>query len=181
MKGRYMTHWRDPAKDPRQEAKSNVITRAGFERMQGLYHHLTSVRRPELSRKTGEAAAQGDRSENADYTYNKRELNKTISRIRYLGKRLDELTIVDRAPDDPNRIFFAAYVTLEDDNGEELELRIVGPDETVPDKRWISVDSPMARALLGKRLDDDVDVAAPAGVTHYIVTEIRYDNAGGTS
>lgn len=174
MKGRNMTRWRDPAKDPRQEAKTNVITRAGYEHLQGLHQHLSRVRRPELSQKVGEAAAQGDRSENADYTYSKRELNKTIGRIRYLEKRLDELKVVDRLPDDPERVFFAAYVCLEDDNGDELHVRIVGPDETAPDKKWISVDSPLARAILGKRLDDDVTFEAPGGDQHYIVTAIHY-------
>lgn len=175
MKGRNMTRWRDPAKDPRQEAKSNVITRAGFERLQGLYNHLVKERRPELSKKTGEAAAQGDRSENADYTYNKRELNKTIGRIRYLGNRLDELTVVDRTPEDTSRVFFAAWVTLEDEQGDELDIRIVGPDETNPEKGWISVDAPLSRALLGKHLDDEIEFEAPSGQQTYIVTAIRYD------
>ncbi|WP_081803599.1 transcription elongation factor GreB [Halotalea alkalilenta] len=174
MKGRNMTRWRDPAKDPRQEPKSNLITRPGFERMQGLYEHLRSERRPELSRKVAEAAAQGDRSENADYTYNKRELNKTIARIRYLGKRLDELTVVERKPDDRERVFFAAYVCLEDDHGEELRLRLVGPDETDGKRGWISIDAPLARALLGKRLDDEIEVETPGGLRRYVIIEIDY-------
>ncbi|MCM5704839.1 transcription elongation factor GreB [Larsenimonas salina] len=175
MKGRNMTRWRDPAKDPRQEKKTDLITPEGFARIEGLLDHLTRVRRPELSRKTGEAAAQGDRSENADYTYNKRELNKTISRIAYLQKRLDALTVVDRLPDDQSKVFFGAWVTLEDDDGEEMTVRLVGPDETDNKRRWVSVDAPLARALLGKPLDADVEVAAPGGTTRYLITDIRYE------
>lgn len=174
MKGRNMTRWRDPAKDPRQEKKSNLITPQGFARLKGIHDHLSRVRRPELSAKVGEAAALGDRSENADYTYNKKELNRVIARIRYLGKRLDELQVVDRLPADTERVYFGAFVTLEDENGEEMSIRIVGHDETDTGKRWISVDAPLARALLGKGLDDDVTVAAPGGETTYIITDIAY-------
>ncbi|WP_017430067.1 transcription elongation factor GreB [Vreelandella jeotgali] len=174
MKGRNMTRWRDPAKDPRQEAKSNVITAEGAERLRGILDHLSRVKRPALSAKVGEAAAQGDRSENADYTYNKKELGRVLGRIRYLTKRLDELQVVDRLPANTHRVYFGAFVELEDDDGETLALRIVGHDETDTSKRWISVDAPLARALLGKAVDDDVTVAAPGGEQHYIVTGIRY-------
>ncbi|GAB2797425.1 transcription elongation factor GreB [Halomonas shantousis] len=174
MKGRNMTRWRDPAKDPRQEKKSHLITPEGYARLKGIHDHLARVRRPELSAKVGEAAALGDRSENADYTYNKKELNRVIARIRYLGKRLDELQVVDRLPADRDRVYFGAFVTLEDENGEEMAIRIVGHDETDTAKRWISVDAPLARALLGKALDDDVTVSAPGGETSYIITEIAY-------
>ncbi|WP_089730149.1 transcription elongation factor GreB [Modicisalibacter muralis] len=174
MKGRNMTRWRDPAKDPRQEKKSHLITPQGYARLKGIHEHLSRVRRPELSAKVGEAAALGDRSENADYTYNKKELNRVIARIRYLGKRLDELQVVDRLPADTERIYFGAFVTLEDDSGDELAIRIVGHDETDTQRHWISVDAPLARALLGKGLDDDVTVAAPGGETTYIVTAIDY-------
>ncbi|SDM00314.1 transcription elongation factor GreB [Modicisalibacter muralis] len=169
-----MTRWRDPAKDPRQEKKSHLITPQGYARLKGIHEHLSRVRRPELSAKVGEAAALGDRSENADYTYNKKELNRVIARIRYLGKRLDELQVVDRLPADTERIYFGAFVTLEDDSGDELAIRIVGHDETDTQRHWISVDAPLARALLGKGLDDDVTVAAPGGETTYIVTAIDY-------
>ena len=169
-----MTRWRDPAKDPRQEKKSNLITPQGYARLKGIHDHLSRVRRPEISAKVGEAAALGDRSENADYTYNKKELNRVIARIRYLGKRLDELQVVDRLPADTDRVYFGAFVTLEDEDGEEMRIRIVGHDETDTGRRWISVDAPLARALLGKTLDDDVSVAAPGGETTYIVTDIEY-------
>lgn len=174
MKGRNMTRWRDPAKDPRQEPKSNVITAEGAARMRGILEHLSRVKRPALSTKVGEAAAQGDRSENADYTYNKKELNRVIARIRYLTKRLDELQVIDRLPADTGKVFFGAFVELEDEHGEMLSLRIVGHDETDTQKRWISVDAPLAKALLGKQIDDDVRVSAPGGDSLYSINAIRY-------
>lgn len=180
MKGRNMTRWRDPAKDPRQEPKSNLITVEGAARLRGILDHLSRVKRPALSAKVGEAAALGDRSENADYTYNKKELNRVIARIRYLTKRLDELTVVDRLPADTDRVYFGAFVTLEDDDGEETRIRIVGHDETDTAKRWISVDAPLAKALLGKSLDDEVTVAAPGGDASYIITGIEYRRPAST-
>ncbi|QEA39232.1 transcription elongation factor GreB [Pistricoccus aurantiacus] len=179
MQGRNMTRWRDPAKDPRQEPKSPLITAEGQARLQGILEHLSRVKRPALSAKVGEAAALGDRSENADYTYNKKELNRVIARIRYLTKRLEEVQVVDRLPADRGKVYFGAFVTLalitpEDEAGEELEIRIVGHDETDTQKRWISVDAPLARALLGKSLDDEATVAAPGGSTTYLITEIHY-------
>lgn len=174
MKGRNMTRWRDPAKDPRQAPKSNLITAEGAARLRGILDHLSRVKRPALSTKVGEAAALGDRSENADYTYNKKELNRVIARIRYLTKRLDELQVVDRLPADTDKIFFGAFVSLEDEEGEALELRIVGHDEIDTQKRWISIDSPMAKALLGKQADDDIEVATPNGQAFYTVIKVLY-------
>ncbi|WP_075879052.1 transcription elongation factor GreB [Vreelandella massiliensis] len=174
MKGRHMTRWRDPAKDPRQEPKSNVITAEGAARLRGILDHLSRVKRPALSTKVGEAAALGDRSENADYTYNKKELNRVIARIRYLTKRLDELQVIDRLPADTSKVFFGAFVALEDEEGETLDIRLVGHDETDTTKHWISVDAPLAKALLGKEVDDEVTVTTPAGDTTYLITAIDY-------
>ncbi|UXZ55142.1 transcription elongation factor GreB [Halomonas sp. 7T] len=174
MKGRNMTRWRDPAKDPRQAPKSNLITAEGAARLRNILDHLTRVKRPEISAKVGEAAAQGDRSENADYTYNKKELNRVIARIRYLTLRLDELQVVDRLPANTDKVFFGAFVDLEDEKGEALSIRIVGHDEIDTQKRWISIDAPMAKALLGKEVDDDVTVLTPNGETLYTITAIRY-------
>lgn len=174
MKGRNMTRWRDPAKDPRQAPKSNLITAEGAARLRGILDHLSRVKRPALSAKVGEAAALGDRSENADYTYNKKELNRVIARIRYLTIRLDELQVVDRLPSNLDKIFFGAFVDLEDEEGEALQIRIVGHDEIDTQKRWISIDAPMAKALLGKQVDDDVKVLTPNGEVFYTVTDIRY-------
>lgn len=174
MKGRNMTRWRDPSKDPRQEKKTDLITPEGYQRLKSLCDHLRRERRPALSQKVAEAAAQGDRSENADYTYNKRELNKTLSRIRYLERRLDALTVVNRVPDQQDKVFFGAFVRLEDESGTPLEIRIVGPDEIDTQRRWISIDAPMARALLGKSLDDDVTVMTPEGERHYVIEHVAY-------
>lgn len=174
MKGRNMTRWRDPAKDPRQQPKSNLITAEGAARLRAVLDHLSRVKRPAISAKVGEAAAQGDRSENADFTYNKKELNRVIARIGYLTKRLDELQIVDRLPADTSKVFFGAYVDLEDESGEQVHLRIVGHDEIDTKKRWISIDAPMAKALLGKEVDDDITVLTPNGETFYTITAIRY-------
>ena len=135
MKGRNMTRWRDPAKDPRQAPKSNLITAEGASRLRAILDHLSRVKRPAISAKVGEAAAQGDRSENADYTYNKKELNRVIARIT-LTKRLDELQVVDRLPADTSKVFFGAYVSLEDENGEQVHLRVVGHD-VIDTKNWL--------------------------------------------
>lgn len=121
-----------------------------------------------------EAAKNGDRSENGDYIYGKRRLREIDSRVRFLNKRLDELQIVDRLPDDPDKVYFGAWVTLEDEDGEEVAWRIVGPDEFDLAAQKLSMDSPLARALLGKRLDDEVSVASPSGQQRYIIAAIEY-------
>lgn len=170
-----MQRWRDPAKDPRREKKTNLITQQGYDALQGERDFLWKERHPELAQKVKEAAAQGDRSENADYTYNKQLLNKTLSRIRYLDQRLDALTIVDKKPDDLTRAFFSAYVELEHESGEILNVQIVGPDEADMQRGKINIDAPMARAMLGKGPDDEIKVQAPNGEQVYYVVSIRYD------
>ena len=125
-----------------------------------------------------EAAKNGDRSENGDYIYGKRRLREIDSRVRFLNKRLDELQVVDRAPNDTGKVFFGAWVTLEDEAGAQTRWRIVGPDEFDLGKGKLSMDSPMARALLGKRLDDEVRVRSPSGEKTYYITRIGY---GGES
>ncbi|MDX1697217.1 MAG: GreA/GreB family elongation factor, partial [Thiohalobacterales bacterium] len=115
-----------------------------------------------------------DRSENAEYIYRKKELREIDRRIRYLQKRLPELNVVKEPPADPDRIFFGAVVTLEDDNGVQKDMRIVGADEFDPAKGWISIDSPMARALLGKQADDDIRVETPSGLSHYCIVAVSY-------
>lgn len=120
------------------------------------------------------AAAEGDRSENAEYIYRKKELRELDRRIRYLQKRIPDLKVVHDVPDNPERIFFAAYVTLETDDGKQVEYRIVGPDEIDHEKGNISVDSPLARALLGKMIDDEVVIHVADGRKQYFVVAIRY-------
>jgi transcription elongation factor GreB len=121
-----------------------------------------------------EAAAQGDRSENAEYIYGKKRLREIDRRVRYLQKRLGAITVVERAPDDPTRIFFGAWVRLEDEAGNESEYRIVGSDETDPHRGYISIDAPLARALLKKTVDDEVTVKLPKGEATFTILAVRY-------
>ncbi len=120
------------------------------------------------------AAAEGDRSENAEYIYRKKELRELDRRIRYLQKRIPDLKVIHDMPDDPGRVFFAAYIKLENDDGKEVEYRIVGPDEIDHEKGNISVDSPLARALIGKTVDDEVVIHVADGRKQYFVIAIRY-------
>jgi transcription elongation factor GreB len=137
-------------------------------------HQLWKVERPQVTAAVHEAAKNGDRSENGDYIYGKKRLREIDSRVRFLNKRLDELQVVDRPPDDQDKVFFGAWVTLEDEDGEERRYRIVGPDEFDLKQDKLSMDSPMARALLGKRLDDEVTVSSPAGEQGFCITAIDY-------
>jgi transcription elongation factor GreB len=121
-----------------------------------------------------EAAKNGDRSENGDYIYGKRRLREIDSRVRFLSKRLEVLTVVDRLPDDHSKIFFGAWVTLEDDDGNEKVYQIVGPDEFDVTKQKLSMDSPLAKAMLGKRLDDEIILKKPEGEEVYYITKIEY-------
>lgn len=133
-------------------------------------------RRSGVTRALAAAAAEGDRSENAEYIYRKKELREIDRRIRYLQKRLPELKVVDATPSNPEQIFFGATVTLEDESGAEHCFRIVGADEFEPAKGWISIDSPMARALLKKAVDDEVTVQTGHSRRHYVVTEVSYSS-----
>jgi transcription elongation factor GreB len=135
---------------------------------------LWRVERPKVTQAVSEAAALGDRSENAEYIYGKKRLREIDRRVRYLQKRIPDLKVIDRPPDDAARIFFGAWVRLEDAEGNEHEYRIVGPDEFDPHKGWISIDAPLARALLKKTVDDEVRVALPKGETTFLVTEVQY-------
>lgn len=163
-----MGRWRPPA--PR---KSPYITAEGFSRLQAETQGLWE-RRKDVTKALAAAAAEGDRSENAEYIYRKKELREIDRRIRYLQKRLPELQIVKESAADTSRIFFGAWVTLEDEDGHETILRIVGPDEFDPTKGWISMDAPMARALLKKTVDDEVTVHTPAGEKHYFIVDVHY-------
>ena len=160
---------------------SAYITPQGAQRLRDELHHLWRVKRPQVTQAVSEAAAQGDRSENAEYIYGKKQLREIDRRIRFLQKRLDALVIVDRTTKDTSRIYFGAWVRLETDRGETVEYRIVGPDEFDLEKGLISIDSPLACALLKKTVDDEVSLALSRGVTVYTVLEIRYspfDEAG---
>ena len=153
---------------------SKLITPDGLKRLRDELDHLWRVERPKVTQAVSEAAAMGDRSENAEYIYDKKRLREIDRRVRFLQKRIPDLKVVDRAPDDPRRIFFGAWVRIEDEDGNEHEYRIVGPDEFDPDKGWISIDAPLARALLKKSVDDEVKVVLPNGETTYFVVAVQY-------
>ena len=159
---------------PPRRRGSKYITPEGEQVLREELHQLWKVERPQVTNAVHEAAKNGDRSENGDYIYGKRRLREIDSRVRFLNKRLDELQVVERAPDDTSRIFFGAWVTLEDAAGEEKRWRIVGPDEFDLAAGKLSMDSPMARALLGKGLDDEIVVSSPSGEQVYYVTDIEY-------
>jgi transcription elongation factor GreB len=159
---------------PPTRAGSKFITPEGERRLRAELDQLWRVQRPQVTRAVQEAAAQGDRSENAEYTYGKRMLREIDRRVRFLRKRLEGMVVVGRPPDDRTRVYFGAWVTLEDEDGEELELRIVGPDEIDPTLKQVSMDAPLARALLGKPLDAEVTVEVPGGVRTYVVVGVRY-------
>lgn len=142
--------------------------------MRAELDHLWRVLRPQVTQAVQEAAAQGDRSENAEYIYGKRQLREIDRRVRFLRQRLDGMVIVEKPPSDPTRVFFGAWVTLEDENGESREYRIVGPDEFDAAAGYISMDSPLGRALLRKTIDDEVKVELPSGPKTFVVVGIRY-------
>lgn len=158
---------------PPQPKASPYITPAGYQQLQDELNALWK-RRADVTLALSAAAAEGDRSENAEYIYRKKELREIDYRIRYLQKRLPDLHVVAQLPSDRNRVFFGAWVNLEDAHGEIHDYRIVGPDEFDPKQGWISMDSPLARALLRRVLDDEVIVESPQGTRHYWITGIRY-------
>jgi len=158
---------------PPQPKASPYITPSGYQQLQDELNALWK-RRAEVTQALSAAAAEGDRSENAEYIYRKKELREIDRRIRYLQKRLPDLQVVTQLPNDLNRVFFGAWVSLEDGDGNQYEYRIVGPDEFDPKQGWISMDSPLARALLKRVLDDEVRVDTPQGPSHYWVVGIRY-------
>jgi transcription elongation factor GreB len=133
------------------------------------------VRRPEVVRALAAAAAEGDRSENAEYIYRKKELREIDRRLRYLQTRLPDFKVVDRAPTDPGRVYFGAWVDLEDAEGARKTYRIVGGDEIDSARGWISVDSPLARALLKKAAGETVLARLPGGEVEYTIAAVRYD------
>ena len=153
---------------------SAYITPQGAQRLRAELEQLWRVQRPRVTQAVSEAAAQGDRSENAEYIYGKKRLREIDRRVRYLQKRIPDLKIVDRPPDEPARVFFGAWIKLEDMNGKEVSYRIVGPDEFDPAKGYISIDSPLARALLKKTTGDEVRVILPKGEMEYYVVAVQY-------
>ena len=166
-----MSRWRPPA-----EKSTALITGAGHARLKVELDDLWRVRRPEVVKALAAAAAEGDRSENAEYTYRKKQLGEIDRRVRYLGKRLESLKVAEDKPTDPSAIYFGARIELENDGtGEIVRYRIVGPDEHDAALGDISVDSPLARAVLRKRADDEFEVELPLGKTRFVVVSVAYD------
>ncbi|ANW24255.1 transcription elongation factor GreB [Vibrio coralliilyticus] len=155
--------------------KTNLITREGFDRLKKELDFLWKEDRPEVTKKVTWAASLGDRSENADYQYNKKRLREIDRRVRYLRKRLEQVKVVDYAPQQEGKVFFGAWVEVENEAGEVKKFRIVGPDEIYGGaKDYISIDSPMARALLKKEVDDEFSVKTPEGEKEWFVNSICY-------
>src|SRR5215831_12147628 len=155
-------------------AGSKYVTAAGARRLRQELEQLWREERPRITQAVAAAAAQGDRSENAEYTYGKRRLREIDRRVRFLRRRLDGMVVVDQPPADSSRVFFGAWVLLEAEDGAQARYRIVGPDEFDMAPGYISMDSPLGRALLRKRLDEQVVVQAPGGARSYLVVSIEY-------
>ncbi len=165
-----MTRWRPPP-----ENSTALITPQGHARLKAELEDLWRVRRPDVVKALAAAAAEGDRSENAEYTYRKKQLGEIDRRVRYLSKRLETLRIVDAPPTDPTAVFFGATVDVQNiANTQTRRYRIVGPDETDAKLGWISIDSPLARAMLKKHVDDAFDVTLPDGVVRLQVRALHY-------
>jgi transcription elongation factor GreB len=166
-----MGRWRPPVAQ-----STALVTPQGHARLKAELDELWRVRRPEVVRALAAAAAEGDRSENAEYTYRKKQLGEIDRRVRYLGKRLEALRVVDTVPADREAVYFGASVEVERlDTGETARYRIVGPDETDAALGHISIDSPLARAMLKKRPDDEFEAELPAGPARFAIVAVDYD------
>jgi transcription elongation factor GreB len=165
-----MSRWRPPS-----PSSTAIITRDGFEKLKSELDHLWHTLRPEVVKALAAAAAEGDRSENAEYTYRKKQLGEIDRRVRYLSKRIPALKVAEGAPADREAVFFGARIELENvDSGEAVIYRIVGPDETDAKAGWISIDSPLARAVLKKRVDDEFEAELPGGRTRFAIVSVEY-------
>jgi transcription elongation factor GreB len=164
-----MSRYRGPA-----TSGSKFITPAGARRLREELEQLWRVERPRVTAAVAEAAAQGDRSENAEYIYGKRRLREIDARVRHLRRRLEGMTVVDQPPSDPGRVFFGAWVELEAEDGAVVRYRIVGPDEFDMAPGYVSLDSPLARAVMGRRLDAEIELETPAGPRRLVLVGIDY-------
>lgn len=163
----------EPAKAPKRTA---YITAEGAKKLRAELDELWTVERPRVTQQVADAAAMGDRSENAEYIYGKRRLREIDRRVRFLSKRLEEIRVVSEPPTDPGRVFFGAWVTIEDDDGTQKTYRIVGADESDLERGYISIDSPVARGLLGKRDGDTFTVRVPKGDVEYTIVAVKYES-----
>ena len=170
-----MSRWRPP-----QPGSTAIITAAGQRRLKQELDELWRQRRPDVVRALAAAAAEGDRSENAEYTYRKKQLGEIDRRVRYLSKRLETVRVVTEPPSDCSAIFFGAWFEVEQaETGALRRYRIVGPDETDADLGHISIDSPLARAALKKRVDDEFHAELPSGRCSFIIVDVRYEVESG--
>jgi len=166
-----MGRWR-----PAPPKSSPYITADGAAKLSAELKQLWKIDRPEVTAVVKAAAANGDRSENGDYIYGKQRLREIDRRVRYLSKRLDELNIVDRIPEDKSKVYFGAWVTLEKENEEQICVRIVGYDEIDAKQKWVSVDSPLSKSLIGKTIDDEIKYSTPEATTTAWISNIRYQS-----
>lgn len=164
-----MSRYRPPAKP-----MSAYITPEGEAAMKAELRQLWKVERPQVTQQVSDAAALGDRSENAEYIYGKKRLREIDRRVRYLRKRLEVLNVVDKLPTDTSKVYFGAWVELYREDGITVRYRLVGPDEIDPARNYISIDSLLGKALLGKNLDDEVSVETPSGPHRYEITGVDY-------
>ncbi len=153
---------------------TKLITRPGYEKLREELKYLWKTERPEITKKVAWAASLGDRSENADYHYNKRRLREIDRRVRYISKLFEEVTIVDPSPEQQGKVFFGAHVEIESEDGDIRQFQIVGPDEIYAEKDMVSIDAPIARALLKREVGDEVEVDAPGGKTFWCVNSVTY-------
>lgn len=158
---------------PDTSRKPGYITREGYRRFEEEAERLWKVDRPKMAKAVQVAAAEGDRSENAEYQYSKQRLAAIDRRLRFLGERLKVLTIVDEEPPEDGRVYFGSWVTIEDGDGGTQTYRIVGPDEIDAKRGWISMDSPVGRSLLSREIGDEVTIRTPRGEVNYEVVDVR--------
>lgn len=171
-----MSRWRPPA-----PGSTAVITRNGQRHLQQELDHLWRETRPGVVRALSAAAAEGDRSENAEYTYRKKQLGEIDRRLRYLARRLREVRVIDGPPADRSTIRFGAWFVIEDEAGNVRRHRLVGPDEADATSDWISIDSPLAKAILARRVGDEFDVELPLGRQRCRVVDIHYEGGDETA
>jgi len=159
---------------PPQAPVSNYITPEGEHALSEELEYLWRVERPLVTQQVSDAAALGDRSENAEYIYGKKRLREIDRRVRFLRKRLENLKIVDQFPTNQTKVYFGAWVQLFEKKEKSLKIRLVGPDEIDPIRNYISIDSPLGKAILGKQLDDEINFHSPSGIKHYCIEKIEY-------
>ncbi len=164
-----MPRWR-----PKAPPSSPYITPEGMEKLRAEVQQLWKIERPQVTEAVHQAALNGDRSENGDYIYGKKRLREIDRRVRYLSKRIESMKVVEYSPKQEGKVFFGAWVELENESGDCVTYRIVGADEIAPSLGYISLDSPMAKALIGRAVDDEVHVETPQGAALWFINSIRY-------